>query len=433
MSELLFHILDYMTILPAAVMCVLPVLDHSKIKPRVLLPVMSAAIIVSAVLLGIIRELLAVNANAPLFVFLVPAATLYFMAFDVKKTKLWFIFISTMAVFSFGGLATHIVKAMTDPGSEFAIELLAKWLVSLLFLLGEIVFLKQLRWLLENDNINAVCRFIWAVPVIVTAANIYMIPQNYANVRVGRIFQLYIMVEALFAVFFIVILIMLYRTAKAITDKAESEQNARLLGMQAAQYENLKKYMDSTARLRHDFIYMAKTAQALAANGKTAELQKLLHDYGTDIDSNATPPKYCEHTALNAITAYYASEAKEAAITLTARLNVSQNIIISDYELCSVAGNILDNAVAAAREVKGRPAQIVFVADTKPNGDLYLAVSNPYNGIIKKTGKKFTSTKSGGHGIGLESVKAIVDKNNGYCNFHYDGKTFYSEIMLRQV
>ena len=178
---------------------------------------------------------------------------------------------------------------------------------------------------------------------------------------------------------------------------------------------------------------MAKTAQALAANGKTAELQKLLHDYGTDIDSNATPPKYCEHTALNAITAYYASEAKEAAITLTARLNVSQNIIISDYELCSVAGNILDNAVAAAREVKGRPAQIVFVADTKPNGDLYLAVSNPYNGIIKKTGKKLTSTKSGGHGIGLESVKAIVDKNNGYCNFHYDGKTFYSEIMLRQV
>ena len=148
MSELLFHILDYLSILPAAFMCVLPVLDHSKIKPRVLLPVMSAAIIVSAVLLGVVRELLAVNANAPLFVFLVPAATLYFMAFDVKKTKLWFIFISTMAVFSFGGLATHIVKAMTDPGSEFAIELSAKWLVSLLFLLGEIVFLKQLRWLL---------------------------------------------------------------------------------------------------------------------------------------------------------------------------------------------------------------------------------------------------------------------------------------------
>ena len=433
MNELLFSILDYLAILPAAYMCVLPVLHHSRLKLRVLLPVMSAAIVFSAVLLGFLRNQLALDANTLLFVFLVPAAVSYFMAFDVRKAKLWFIFISTMAVFSFGGLAMHIIKAMIDSESELAIELAVEWGISLLFLLGEIVFLKQLRWLFENDNIDTVVRFVWAVPVTVTAANIYMIPQDYSNVRVGRVFQLYVMVEALLAVFFIVILIMLYRIAKAITDKAESEQNARLLGMQAAQYDNLKKYMDSTARMRHDFIYMAKTAQTLADNGETEKLKALLDEYGAQINALSAPAYYCENTALNAITAYYAAEAKEAAIQLTARLNVSQNIVISDYELCSVASNILDNAVAAAKEVKDRPAEIVFVADTKPNGDLYLAVSNPYNGRIKQTGKKFTSTKIGGHGIGLESVKAIVDKNNGYCNFRYDEKNFYSEIMLRQV
>ena len=191
--------------------------------------------------------------------------------------------------------------------------------------------------------------------------------------------------------------------------------------------------MDSTARLRHNFIYMAKTAQTLAANGETEQLQKLLTDYGTDIDANAAPPKFCEHTALNAITAYYADEAAKGDIPFTARLNVSQNINLSDYELCSVAGNILDNAVTAAKKTSARYGGILFVADTKPNGDLYIAVSNPYSGTIKQIGKKFTSTKSGGHGIGLESVKAIVSKNKGYCNFRYDGKTFYSEIMLRQV
>ena len=35
--------------------------------------------------------------------------------------------------------------------------------------------------------------------------------------------------------------------------------------------------------------------------------------------------------------------------------------------------------------------------------------------------------------IGSESVKAIVGKNKDYCKFRYDGKTFYSEIILRQV
>ena len=264
-----------------------------------------------------------------------------------------------------------------------------------------------------------------------TAANIYMIPQNYANIRVGRVFQIYVMVEVMFAVFFIVVLIMLYRIAKAITDKAESEQNAQLLGMQAAQYDKLKKYLDSTARMRHDFIYMAKTAQTLADNGETEKLKNLLYEYGAQINELSAPAYYCENTALNAITAYYISEARTKGIKLTAKLNVPQNIIISDYELCSIVGNILDNAVSAAQGLNG-DAEILFVADIKPNGDLYIAVSNPYSGTIKEKNGKFISTKTGGHGIGLESVRAIVRKNNGYCNFRYDGNTFYSEIMLRQ-
>ena len=95
-------------------------------------------------------------------------------------------------------------------------------------------------------------------------------------------------------------------------------------------------------------------------------------------------------------------------------------------------GNILDNTLAAAKEVNNEGARILFVADTKANGDLYIVISNPYSGAIKKKNNRFASTKKGGHGIGLESVKAIVSKNNGYCNFRFDSKSFYSEIMLRQ-
>ena len=82
--------------------------------------------------------------------------------------------------------------------------------------------------------------------------------------------------------------------------------------------------------------------------------------------------------------------------------------------------------------VKNAVPEILFVADTKPNGDLYIAVSNSYDGNVIEKGGKFRSTKADGHAVGLESVRAIVSKNKGYCNFRYDGKKFYSEIMLRQ-
>ena len=433
MNDLMFYIFDYAVVIPAAIMCMLPVLKYSRLKVSVLIPSVIGASAVASVILGLLEQLFGADPNIPLFIFLIPALILYLTAFDIHKLKLFFIFISTMAVFSFGGLATHIVHSYASPDNTLYYELAAKWMISLSFLAAEIIFLRHLEWLYDNDNINSVWKFIWTVPAIVTAANIYMIPQNYTNVHVGRIFQMYVMVEIILVILYFAILVMLYHIARAVAEKAESEQAARLLGLQAAQYNNLKKCLDNTARMRHDFIYMAKTAQALAAKNETGQLRKLLEEYGAGIDASSAPPVFCEHIALNSITAYYAAEAKKEKIGFNAKLNVSEKIVISDYELCSVVGNILDNALSAAQNVRDITPEILFVADTKPNGDLYIAVSNSFDGTIIKKGGKFISTKSTGHGIGLESVKAIVQKNKGYCKFRYDDKCFYSEIILRQV
>ncbi len=431
-SKFLLCFADYIIDLPAAFLCILPVLAHSRVGKKRLFLIVPAVTILTAIPMALIVQSTGIDPNIPLGCLLVPFFVVYMILFDVKKSKLLYLFITAIAVFSFGGLATHFVNAMTDQKSDTVISVGVKWLISLLFLTAEIVFLKKLRWLFDNENIDSIWRFVWIVPLIITAANFMMIPADYSNVHIGRIFELYIWEEILLVTFFIIFLVMQYNIARAITNKTEAEHDLHILGFQAAQYENLKNYMDSTSKLRHDFVYMAKTAQKLAADGEIKELQKLLSDYGADIDANTASIHYCDHPALNAITAYYAAEAKGAGIRFTAKLNVSQNVVISDYELCSVVGNILDNALAAAKEVNDESSKILFAADTKANGDLYIVISNPYSGAVRKNNNSFASTKKGGHGIGLESVKAIVSKNNGYCNFRFDSKVFYSEIMLRQ-
>ena len=373
-SKFLLCFTDYLIDLPAAFLCILPVLEHSRICKKRLFIIVPAVMILTAIPMALIVSFTGIDPNIPLGCLLIPLFVVYMILFDVKRSKLLYLFITAIAVFSFGGLAMHFVNAMTDQQSDNVISVTVKWLISLLFLTAEIVFLKKLRWLFDNENIDSIWRFVWIVPLIITAANFMMIPADYSNVHVGRIFKLYIWTEILLVTFFIIFLVMQYNIARAITNKTKAEQELQILGFQAAQYENLKKYMDSTARLRHD----------------------------------------------------------SAGIRFTAKLNVSQNVVISDYELCSVVGNILDNALSAAKEVDDEAARILFAADTKANGDLYIVISNPYSGAIKKKNNRFASTKKGGHGIGLESVKAIVSKNNGYCNFRFDSKSFYSEIMLRQ-
>ncbi len=431
-SDVLLYFWDYSIILPAAIACILPVMDHCKIKSKLFSPVMTVILLTVSFMMAVIRDCTGVNVNIPLICALVPSFVLYLLLFDVKKLKLLYFFVSSVAVFSFGGLSTHYIEAILDMEMEIYIAYSIKWLVSLLFVIAEILFLKKLRWLLNNENVDTIWRFMWIVPIIITISNFLLIPLDEANVRAGRIFFMYLLFEAIMVVFFVVTLLMQYTIARAITNKVEAEQNSRLLGMQAAQYNNLKKYLDNTARVRHDFIYMANTARNLAAIGDIDNLKKLLNDYGESIDANAAPPVYCNNTAINAITAHYVSEAQKKNIRITVKLDISQGLHITDYEICSIVGNILDNAVSAAGELHNDDAEILFVAETKQNGDLYLAVSNSYKGMIVKKRGKFSSTKENGHGIGLESVRAVVQKNNGYCNFHYDEKKFYSEIMLRQ-
>ena len=326
----LLNFWDYSIILPAAFLCILPVMDHCKIKSKWFIPIMSVSIIVAAFILALALYYTKVDVNIPLLCAIVPSFFSYMVTFDVKRIKLWYIFITAIALFSFGGLATHYIKAIMEPTNGIYLAYAVKWFVSMLFILAEIVFLKQLRWLLDNDNVDSIWNLVWTVPLLITVMNLVMIPTDYANVRMGRSFSLYILFELTMIIFFFIVLVMQYAITRAVTNKAEAENNAQLLGLQAAQYDNLKKYLDNTARLRHDFTYMAKTARALAANGEIEQLQELLNDYGDRIDANSAPPSFCENNALNAITAYFVSEAQNNDINIIVKLNVSQDIQISD-------------------------------------------------------------------------------------------------------
>ena len=310
MTRFLLDCFDYAIFLPAAVLCILPVLRHSRIRLNILLPVTFSGLILLTLLMAFTRSALNIDPNIPLLIALLPSFLCYLAAFDVSRLKLWYIFISSVAVFSFGGLSTHYVEAMLDSESEELISCSIKWGVSLLFLAAEALFLKKLRWLLDNDYVNVIWKFVWLVPAMITVFNFIMIPVDYENVRVGRIFQMYLMYQFTLVTFFIFFLIMQYGIARAITVKTEAERNSQILGTQAAQYEKLKKYMDSTARLRHDFFFLAKTAQSLAAEGENEQLRQLLNDYCAELDANAAPVNYCENTALNALTSYYAEEAR---------------------------------------------------------------------------------------------------------------------------
>lgn len=64
-------------------------------------------------------------------------------------------------------------------------------------------------------------------------------------------------------------------------------------------------------------------------------------------------------------------------------------------------------------------------------GMLYLQIKNTYEGTICiRNGTVVGKSKMQGHGIGLRSVRNLVDEQKGKMDISVDGNLFIAEVML---
>ncbi len=106
---------------------------------------------------------------------------------------------------------------------------------------------------------------------------------------------------------------------------------------------------------------------------------------------------------------------------------------ISDFDLCVIFGNALDNAIEACKKVSEPEDRYISVRGVYAAGQLIVSISNSYNGKINLIdGLPQTSKPSPAlHGIGLTSMQKSLKKYDGVMNINIDNDNKYIlSIML---
>ena len=98
--------------------------------------------------------------------------------------------------------------------------------------------------------------------------------------------------------------------------------------------------------------------------------------------------------------------AEKMNIKLNVKANVPDKLPMSDVELCSMLGNILDNAVEACGTLP-EEERFMRVYIGKLKGQLYLSVQNSA-GKVRKSKNTYLSTKEGEHGYGLFRIDRVA-------------------------
>lgn len=141
--------------------------------------------------------------------------------------------------------------------------------------------------------------------------------------------------------------------------------------------------------------------------------------------------RYTENRIINSIINDKDKKAKLCGVSLKIKIIGDFITAIEDIDWCAILANLLDNALEACEKVPAEARRIDFSL-VQINKMIILDISNPYCGTLKLMDGKMYTLKEDKllHGIGLESVKYAVEKNNGTMEYSFMEHIFKVNIVL---
>lgn len=191
--------------------------------------------------------------------------------------------------------------------------------------------------------------------------------------------------------------------------------------------ETVRTQYQEIRHIRHDIKQQLATVSGLQFEGKYDEAQKYISEITNGIERIEMFVDV-GNDYVNAILNSKLSIAKSNGIEVLC--NFSGEIdSIDEYDLCSLMGNVLDNAIEAAENVDGAVIEVSLFSDKHK---LILTVSNtiPQSVLDANAELKTTKAETELHGFGVGSIRAIAKKYDGIVDFYEEGLTFFCRVVL---
>ena len=209
----------------------------------------------------------------------------------------------------------------------------------------------------------------------------------------------------------------------------QSQQQLKYqIAVQAEHYRQLSRQIAASRQASHDLRHHMRTLRSLAEKNQLDEIRKYLDTYEPTISSSEIQT-YSANSAADAVVSYYASTAKENSISFDALVRLPPSLDFPTDELCALLGNLLENAVEACiRQETGK--RFIYLRGQISDQKLGIILDNSYDGNIRYSEDHFYSSKRSGSGIGIRSVRSIVERHHGLISFEPKDMVFQVSLMI---
>lgn len=202
--------------------------------------------------------------------------------------------------------------------------------------------------------------------------------------------------------------------------RSQLEQTQDILNLQVKQavreISALRESQQKSSVYRHDLRHHMQYLSSCIENKQFEHAQRYIHEICSEIESNKVIT-FCENEAANLIFSAFFERMKNCGIPIQIQAGIPRNISMAESDLCVLLSNALENALHACQKQKekGMPAAIEVLA-YEQNGKLFFQFINSCDMNITFQ-RGIPVTQSPGHGMGVRSICAIVERYDGIYAF----------------
>ena len=221
----------------------------------------------------------------------------------------------------------------------------------------------------------------------------------------------------------------------------EVELNNKLISLQLEHQEELYKKRDHYAEIlrmyNHDFKSVLTNVSYFLDQGDIQKAKEILKTIDSDIKVIITENQsYSNRLIVDVILNSLAEKCKQANIEFNAECLIPEHLSLTDLSLSRIFGNLANNAYEACiKQDQHDERKITFKSYIKD--DFFIIYTqNSFNGeiIIEQNKIRTTKRNKKQHGVGIESIKNIVESANGIALFDVNEEKnmfrFYIKIPL---
>lgn len=428
------ELVSYLVLVPAALLCFLPMRNKLRYGSTFSVVAMISVLIIIIASGAAIESSVELPTNT-LFLPIVGFCFILYCALvttPIYKSAGIFMFVTTLLGFVTNisyGLFNEVKSSVDALGTSTQSATLQLTMIVFICLLFAYPLYNAGSWLVDNLEVRSVWRTTVLISGLFLVFNLLVFPRQDSILDIDEVSAFYWSAVIIMFILYLLLMVMFYYIVKGMLDMTKMDERRRLLEMEESQFIKQQAYMKDSQEARHDFKHAIRTLNELCKEGDFEAVSDFIERYSDSLPENDIT-RYSDNNAVNATMNYYADAAARSNIRIDWIASIPDNIPLTDIELCSLIGNILENAILACQEIPEEERWIQLTAQAPTGSQFLIVATNSFNGKVRKRRGKYLSTRRNSTGIGLTSITRTAERYGGSAEFSHNGKEFYTNVII---